>query len=269
MFTVVGFYIAHALVLAGAAEQRWIARYRAYFEPGWKRLIQWKFSMLFVCALWLVLWLGASLFALVKLNFLTELLQQAWFAIPVMSFAFACAIYITDVRPTIVLGIRSLCLVLLSWILPTVTLIVAGFLLSLPGTGLEPLWATRHAGAALKLLPTVAIAIYALGLRVVECGWTADRISAAACLLVASCYALGYAWAACQRSSWLSSIASMNIFAAFLALAVLRARCLRKNSTFITWASRVPAMAMLRWRDSSTSRGAWMRPSCARRRNKH
>ena len=260
VFTVVGFYIAHALVLAGAAEQRWIARYPTYFESGWKLLIQWQFSSHFVCALWLVLWLGASLFALLKLNFLTELLQQAWFAIPVTSFAYACAIHITDVRPTIVRGIRSLVLVLLSWILPIVTLIVAGFLLSLPGTGLEPLWATRHAGAvllgtaavlvvlinaafqngevapnvtrivrmsarvaALALLPTVVIAIYALGLRVAEYGWTSDRIGAAACLLVASCYALGYAWAACQRSNWLSSIASVNIFAAFLALAVLLA----------------------------------------------
>ncbi len=261
-FSIAGFYIAHALVLAGAQDRRRIARYATYFEAAWKLAIQLAFSALFVGALWLVLSLGAELFMLVQLDFLKMLLREAWFNIPVIAFAFAfsCAMYITDVRPAIVRGIRTLVLVLLSWILPIATLIVGGFLLSLAGTGLQALWATRHATsvllgalavlvllinaafqngeaglgvarairvsariAALLLLPMVAIAVYSLGLRVNDYGWTSDRVIAAACLLVAACYAAGYAWAALRRDGWLSAIAEVNVATAFVVLAVLLA----------------------------------------------
>jgi hypothetical protein len=260
IFTGAGFYIAHALVLAAAADKRRIASYPTYFETAWKLAIQIKFSALFVGVLWLVLWLGASLFMLVKLDFLKDLLRQSWFAIPITAFAFSCAFHITDVRPGIVRGIRTLLLVLMSWLLPITTLIVAGFLLALPWTGLAPLWATRHAtavllaaaaalvllinaafqggeigphlvrvlrlsarAAAVLLLPMISIAVYSLALRVGEYGWTTDRIIAATCLLVASCYACGYLWAAVGRGAWLSRIAPTNVFTALVILAVLLA----------------------------------------------
>jgi hypothetical protein len=258
LFVAGGFYIAHALVLAAAADGRRIARYPTYFETAWKLIIQVKFSILFVIVLWLILWLGAALFMLVKVNFLKKLLEQAWFTIPVITFAFSTALHITDVRPGIVRGIRSLLLVLMSWLLPITTLIVGGFLLTLPFTGLEPLWATRHATsvllgatatlvvlinaafqggevgkevacvlrvsarlACLLLLPMTLIAIYSLTLRVQQYGWSNDRVIAAACLLVAACYACGYLWAALERGVWLARIAAINVLTAFLILAVL------------------------------------------------
>ncbi len=257
-FLVAGLFIAHAMVLAGAHDKRRFASYPTYFETAWKLYIQLQFSALFVCVLWLVLQFGAVLFTLVRLDFLERLLRESWFAIPVTAFAFSCAFHITDVRAAIVRGIRTLLLVLLSWLLPVIVLIVAGFLLSLPGTGLTPLWATRHAtavllgaaallvilinaafqngeaaagvarvirfsarGAALCLLPLVAIGIYALTLRVRQYGWTGDRIDSAACLFVASCYALGYAWAGMRRSGWLAPIAGVNVACALVVLAVL------------------------------------------------
>lgn len=256
--TAAGLFVAHALVLAGAHDRRRIAGYSSYFEIAWKLIIQIKFSGFFVGALWCVLWLGAGLFMLVKIEALKELIEKPCFAIPATAFAASCAMHITDVRPAIVQGIRSLLLVLLSWILPIAAFLVAAFLLSLPVTGLEQLWATRHATplllgmaaaliilinaafqngeiaadvarvvrlsarvAALSLGPVVAIAIYALALRVNEYGWTSDRIIAAACLLVAGLYAIGYAWAACRRGPWLAPLAHVNVAAAFAVLAVL------------------------------------------------
>ena len=258
VFLSAGYFIAHSLVLSAAQDHTRIAKYSTHFEIAWKLMIQLAFSVMFVGALWAALWLGSALFMLVKLNFLKQLLEQSWFAIPVTVFAFACAMHITDVRPAIVHGIRSLLLVLLSWVLPITTLIVVGFLASLLVTGLQPLWATKSATAvllgaaatlvvlinaafqngeigaglprvirlsaklaALSLLPIAGIAIYSLGLRVAEYGWTTDRIIAAACLLVASCYALGYAWAALQRAGWLTLIAPVNMAAAYVILAVL------------------------------------------------
>lgn len=260
VFVTGGFYIAHALVLAAAADGRRIARYPTYFETAWKLIIQVKFSVLFVAVLWLILWLGATLFMLVKLRFLQTLLTQSWFFIPVTTFAFSTALHITDVRPGIVRGIRGLLLVLMSWLLPITTLIVAGFLFTLPFTGLEPLWATRHATAVLLgasatlvvlinaafqggevskevarvlrysarlacvlLLPMALIAIYSLTLRVQQYGWSSDRVIAAACLLVAVCYACGYLWAALERGVWLTRIAVINVLTAFLILAILLA----------------------------------------------
>jgi hypothetical protein len=255
----VGFFIAHSLVMAGAGERRRIASYPAYFEAAWKLAVQLSFSGVFVGAVWIVLWLGASLFMLVKLSFFRELLQKAWFVIPVIAFAYTWAMHITDVRPAIVRGIRTLLLVLMSWILPVATLIVGGFLATLLFTGLAPLWATKHAAsvllgaaallvvmvnaawqngaavssaapairhsarvAALLLAPIVLIAIYALRLRVADYGWTNDRIIAAACLMVAACYAAGYGFAA-LRKGWLDKIAGVNIATAFIVLAVMLA----------------------------------------------
>lgn len=259
-FCVVGFYIAHALVLAAAQDQRRLAGYATYFEVAWKLGIQLLFSLLFVAVLVLVLWLGGQLFLLIKLNFLKELLSQAWFVIPVLCFAFSFAIHITDVRPSIVRGIRTLLLVLLSWLMPIAAVLVAGFLLTLPFIGFERLWATRHAASVLLgmagllvvlinaafqngqaglgvargirfgtrlsclLLPwLVGIAIYALTLRVMAHGWTSTRIIAGACLLVASCYAVGYAWAASKYGDWLNWIANVNVGTAFITLLVLLA----------------------------------------------
>ena len=259
-YLTVGLFIAHALVFAAALDQHYIADYRTYFEAAWKLAIQLKFAGLFLGILWGILFLGAELFTLVKLDFLEKLLQKSWFAIPVSVFAVAFALHITDVRPGIVRGIRTLLLVLLSWLLPVVTLIVSGFIISLPFTGLEPLWATRNATAvllgaaavliilmntayqngevgaqlsrvirlltrvaALLLAPLMIIAIYALALRVQQYGWTNDRIIAASCLLVGSCYSIGYVWAATEKNNWLQRMAPTNIVAALLVLAVLLA----------------------------------------------
>lgn len=252
---VAGCFIGHALVLAGAQDRRPIASYATYFETAWKLHLQLAASLLFVGATWLALHLGAALFALVKLDFLMRAMTEPWFAIPVSTVAFAGALHLTDVKPQIVRGIRHLLHLLLSMLLPVVTVLVGGFLTTLPFTGLEPLWATRSAAslllsaaaafivlinaawqdgrapaarpiaacariAGLLLVPLTLLAGQALALRVGDHGWSADRIVASACLLVAACYAGGYAAAALRRG-WLPTLAGVNVAAAFVVLVVL------------------------------------------------
>ena len=255
-----GFFIAQALILAAMQDHKLIAGYSTYFEVAWKLAIQLKFAALFLSLTWMVLWLGSSLFMLIKIDLLKQLLHEEWFYIPVTSLAFACAFHLTDVRPQIVTGIRSLLLVLMSWLLPLATLIVGGFLLSLFWTGFAPLWATRHASsvllgaaalliilinsayqngqvgkhvaaplrisaraAALLLSPIILIAIYSLSLRVLDYGWTNSRIIAAACMLIAALYAIGYARAAASRHDWLRQLAPTNILTSIIIIAVLLA----------------------------------------------
>src|SRR3954453_10526935 len=138
-------FIAYCLVLAGEAARSWFAPYESYFEFSWKLGLQVCLSGLFVCALFLVLSLGAALFLLLKLHFLEQLVRESWFNIPVGAMAFASALHITDVRPDIIRGSRTLVLSLLSWLLLVLVVIVGGFLASLPFTGLGLLWATRSA----------------------------------------------------------------------------------------------------------------------------
>lgn len=257
---VAGVLIAHTLVIAGAAAGRRMASYYGIFETASKLLIQFAFAVVFVAISWLVLVLGGELFNLIKLEFLKKLLLKSWFVIPVITFAFAYALHITDVRPAIVRGIRGLVLVLLSWILPIAVLLIGGFLLALPFTGLGALWATKTATAlllaaaallvvlinaafqdgesaqevaapirfsariaAVLLLPLVVIAAYALSLRVGQYGWTVDRLVAAFYLMMAACFAVGYFWAAFRSPQWLSKVATVNVFTAFILLFLLLA----------------------------------------------
>jgi hypothetical protein len=259
-FTAVGLFIAHALVVAGDGERRRIATYPAYFDAAWKHGVQLALSLLFVGLFWAVLELGAGLFKLIDIDFLQRLIQHRWFALPATTLALACALHVTDARAGIVRGIRILILTLLSWLLPLMALFGLGFLASLPFTGLTPLWGTRfatglllsaaatliclvnatyqdgaaehappralrYAGSLAALLPAplVAIAGYALALRVIQHGWTGDRIIATACLVVGACYALGYAWAVLRPGPWLGRVAGCNIATAFVVLAVLLA----------------------------------------------
>jgi hypothetical protein len=69
----------------------------------------------------------------------------------------------------------------------------------------------------------VAIAAYAVALRVGQYGWTPERIIALACVVVAACYALGYMLAALESRQWLKWIEATNIFTAFVVLAVMLA----------------------------------------------
>lgn len=253
-------FIGFALILAGETARRAFAPYPAYFRLSWKLGLQLHLAGLFAAVLYLVLWAGAALFMLLKLDFLQLLLREAWFNIPVVAMAFAAGLHLTDVRDDFIRGVRTLVLTLLSWILPVLVLIVAGFLLTLAFRGLAPLWATRHAGmlllavialqvvlvnavfksgqedealprallwsaraACLTLLPLAAIAAYALALRIGQYGLSERRVLMAACLAVALCYAIGYAWAALGRGAPLQRMAPVNVLTAWVMLVVLAA----------------------------------------------
>lgn len=258
-----GLFIAQSLLEAGEMERSYAARYRTYFDAAWKFGLQLALSAAFVAVFWVLVRLGIALFHLTKLEFPAELVKHAWFDIPATTIAFAAAIQLTDVRADVVAGVRTVGLTLLAWLLPLLVFLVGAFVMSLSATGLEPLWETNIAAgillataaaivvlinagyqdgtsagplpgvlryseilAAFLLIPLVAISAYALALRVQQYGWTVERIATLGCVLVASCYALGYSGAALFSllgARWMSSLEGVNIFVAFLILLVLLA----------------------------------------------
>ena len=260
IFTAVGLFIAHHLVTGADADRRWIASYDRYFDQTWKDGVRLALAVLFVGALWLLLWLGGALFDLIGIKWVGETIQKPWFAFPATTTFFALAIHLTDVRASLVRGIRTVALTLLSWLLPVMAVIGAGFLAALPFTGLTLLWDTKsaagillsaaaalivllnaayqegegedHPPVALKwagritgviIAPLVAIAAYGLALRIGQYGLTPDRIYGVACTLVAVVYAVGYAASVFWPGPWLKRLEVTNVIAAHLVVAVLLA----------------------------------------------
>jgi hypothetical protein len=154
--------------------------------------------------------------------------------------------------------VRTLALTLLARLLPMMAAFAIAFLLALPFTGLQPLWNTRQAtatllvaaaaliflinaayqdgqsggavarvvryargAAALVLVPLVALAAYGLTLRAQQYGWTPPRIIAGACVVVASCYAVGYALAAVRGVLALKWLEPTNVVAAYVIIGVV------------------------------------------------
>lgn len=251
-------FIGHHLVEPADIERAPIARFASYFDITWKHGVQLVLAAGFTGAFWLLLWLAAALFKLIGIDAIETLIQNKLFAFPATTTMFAAAVQLTDVRAGLVRGVRTVALTLLSWLLPLMVLIAGAFLLTLPFTGLEPLWKTRSATASLLvaaafltlltnaayqdgneataavlkwaarlagllLVPIVALAAYGLSLRIGQHGLSTDRIIAGACVLVATGYAIGYAVAAVRPGAWMKTLEAVNIGMAFVVIAVLLA----------------------------------------------
>lgn len=259
-FGAAGLFIAHHLVEGADAERRFVARYPRYFEIASKHGVQLALSAAFVGVFWLVLFLGGALFDLIGIDAINDLLRKTWFALPATGAMFAAAVHLTDVRAGLIRGIRTVALTLLAWLLPILVLLAGAFLLALPFTGLDPLWKTRSAASillsaaavlivlinaayqdgepdsavplvmriagrtgGLLLVPMVALAAYALCLRIGQHGLTPDRVVGAACVIAGGVYAVGYAAAAIRLGRWMRWVEKTNIAAAFVILALLLA----------------------------------------------
>jgi hypothetical protein len=253
-------FIAHALVVDAVIERRFAPSYPRHFDTAWKMAVQISLAFIFVGVFWGVLWLGATLFKLIDIDFFQTLIRRRWFWWPATTLAFAIAFHVTDVQPSLIRGARSLILTLFSWLLPLLVVILAGFLGSLPFISLMPLWKTRFAtrllliaagllillinasyedgGAertnsrikrfagslgAIELFPVVGLAVWALSLRVAQYGWTTQRIFAAALTVIFSCYAVGYALAVVRSPSWLKRIEITNFATAYVVLGIFLA----------------------------------------------
>lgn len=258
VFTAVFLFVCHALISCIAHDRKVVPDYCTLFDVAWKQAVQLAIAACFVGAFWIVLWLGVALFEMIKLHFFRDFINHAWFVIPVTAVAVAVSVHITDLRANLVRGVRTLALMLLSWLLPIIALIAFTFLVSLVFTSLKPLWETRTATALLLVAAAVlvilinaayqdgdperrphhvlriagtlasielgfivAIAAYALWLRVNQYGWTVDRIDTAAVTLVAICFAAGYFIAALLPSPWLKLIETWNFLTTILGLVVL------------------------------------------------
>lgn len=170
-----------------------------------------------------------------------ELFEHAW-----QNGLTALLVARTQHRPLQIL--RQVVFAVFKGLLPLVAFIALLFVLSLPFTGLQPLWETRSAAALLMALSLVLVcfanavfqdgqvqapyptalrrlveaglltlpvyallALYAIALRVHQYGWTIDRVYAALLGAVVAAHAFGYAYGALRPASlWLQTLTTIN-----------------------------------------------------------
>lgn len=249
-------FIAHHLIQPAEAVRKPVAPYADYFDLAWMHGVQLALSLAFTAVFWILLFLGGALFKLIGIDAIQKLIGEAAFAMPATCVMFAAAVQLTDVRAGLVRGVRTVALTLLAWLLPLMTLIAAGFLASLPFTGLAPLWKTKAATALLLsaaahlivlinaayqdgtepgpivlrwaariagvlLVPIAILAAYALFLRIDQYGLTPERVFAAAFVVVAAGYAIGYAAAAVRPGVWMKTLEPTNLVMAVVAVLLL------------------------------------------------
>lgn len=226
--------------------------YAALFEHAWRNAVITVQAGVLTGLVWTVLQLGAQLFRLIGVDWPHEVIEEAWFAIPVTTLSFALSMRAGLKRSAFVVTLRNHWLTLTAWLLPLVGLIGSAFVLT-SMTGVDKLferglsaffllwfaafWVKffnsafqdgQHAppfGAALQkillftaiaLLAIVGLATWALLLRVSQHGLTPDRIWGLLVALVAWCYGAGYSLSLVRNTHWMSSIAHANVLAALL-----------------------------------------------------
>jgi hypothetical protein len=253
-------FIAHHLVQPAEAVRRPVAPYADYFDLAWTNAVRLVLSLAFTGAFWLLLFLAGALFKLIGVEAIQKLIGETAFAFPATGLMFAAAVHmavqLTEARAGLVRGVRTVGLILLAWLSPLMVVIAAGFLATLPFTGLAPLWGTKAATAlllsaaaalvalinaayqdgvepphlvprlaariaSLLLIPIVVLAAYALWLRIGQYGLTPDRVFAAAYLVVAAGFTVGYAVAALRPGAWMKTLEPTNLIMAAVSVLLL------------------------------------------------
>ena len=181
----------------------------------------------------LVILIG-QMFKLVGIDLIERLLQGEWFGWMLAGAAFGGAVGLLRERDKLVSTLQRLVMIVLAVLAPVLAAALVVFLLSLGGTGLQKLWDSGFSTAALMMaaaafavllanaaigngreersgnrllhgaaavlvaavLPLAIIAFYSMHLRVIQYGWTPERIWGAIAAMVALAYGAVGLWAA-------------------------------------------------------------------------
>ena len=259
--TTLALFIALPFMQCRLQYGRWCTPYADLFGHAWQNALTLLLTLLFVGICWGVLTLWGSLFHLIGIDFFRDLFRERPFAYLATGGMAGLGILIgrTQHQP-IRLALR-IALAIFTGLLPVLAAVALLFALSLPFTGLAPLWNTRSATVILMTLVALimgfanavyqdgsqpppyprwllrlvdagilslplhaGVGCYALYLRIQQHGWTADRYWAALASGVLAAYAIGYAIAVVRRhGGWLASLPRVNVVLALTVIALIAA----------------------------------------------
>ena len=250
--------IGHVLVRAWDGGGKAGASWPLFFNIGWTDGCRFLLSAALVGVLIGVCGLASGLFGTVGVKQVGEFLFGSGVLWPVAGLVFGLAVHFTADRADLAAAVRAVTLGLLAWILPLLSLLVAGFLATLPFTGLEPLWDTGSAAllmmaaciglivlanaavqdetraeriprvlryatrlAGVLMAPLVVIAVVGVLLRVGQYGLSPERVLALMFLMPLSVFAGGHALAALSRRSWIAGFGKANLAGVLAVLVAL------------------------------------------------
>lgn len=224
--------------------------YDNLFRLSWRNFIIFVESWLFVAIFWGILHLGAGLFSVIEIKFFSELLRKDWFVIPILTLAFGFAVVIFRNISYTVDNISTILQTLIKFLLPALTIVSLGFLVTLPFTGLGTLWKTGSGSLLVMWLQTLTlffvnavyhqgyqqqpynkylhrliffgvallsvysvISLYGIWLRVDQYGLTVSRCWAILIWLLLASFSFGYLYGIVKkRDQWLTVLSTVNVF---------------------------------------------------------
>lgn len=210
--------------------------YPAVFRAAWRNTVHLALAVCLSISVFVLLWIAGMMFRMIGINTVLDVLGHARFHIAAWPIVLAISLVGVRRRPQIADTLRRSWLTLNAWLLPLVALVGLAFTIALAARmalGFEAVKLSAGAliafcalwiklinaawqdspGAApfgqglsrtlrmamLCLLPLAAVALYGLGLRVGQYGWTIPRVWALYCGGLLALYALGYACRAAAR----------------------------------------------------------------------
>lgn len=215
--------------------------YARLHSHAWTNAVLWVACWVFVGITFLLAWLLSSLFGLINLRFMEELLHQPWFDAALLGTSYGASLGLLRERDGVVRLLQRVVTAVLSILAPVLAVGLVVFLFALPVTGPALLWSSRGdatgialscvfgalvlanavigngaedgarnpvlRGSALVLavttLPLAVIAAIGIMRRVRDAGWTPDGLWTLVIVVLASIYGVAYLLAVVRgRGAW-------------------------------------------------------------------
>lgn len=247
-------YIGTAFILAWPTGEGLRLRYEDLFRHAWNNVFILFLAQMLTGLFWQLLWLCALLFRMLGIPQVKEAVESPVFLWLVLPVVFSLGMRMGRENEKVIGLLRGILLTLCRFLLPLSALITLLFTLTLPFTGLQPVWDTgysttlllvlaiinlflvngvfqeghqgnvypvalkRLVNASLLCLPVlVGLAAYASWMRIDQYGLTPSRILALLLVGVMLAHGLAAAWAVlASRQGWLNSLRVSNPWIALL-----------------------------------------------------
>lgn len=251
--------IAAPLFQTARDEGRFKLPYADLYGHALTNVVLWFAAWSFVAVVWLMSWLLAALFNLIKIDFLEKLLGKDWFVALLLGASFGAAVGLFRERDRILRLLQNVVTSVLSVLAPALGAGLLLFLIALPFTGLDALWEAtksttpillscvvgalilanavigtgeddraanpllRFGAMALALVtfPLAGIAGFATGLRIGQHGFTPDRLWALTFVIFATAFGIAYMVSLLRgRMDWAGQARTANVRLAIAIAAV-------------------------------------------------
>ncbi len=246
----------------------WTMPYERLHSHAWTDAVIGAASLAFVGITFLLTVLIGQMFKLIGINLIFDLLNDEWFGWMLAGAAFGGAVGLLRERDRLVATLQRLVMIVLAVLAPVLAAALLLFLLALAGTGLQKLWDSGFSTAAVMMgaaafavllanavigngdedratnpvlrwaapvlavavLPLAGIAFYSMHLRVIQYGWTPERIWGVIAAVIALAYGIAGVWAVVKGrrdfDDWLRPLQQklaigLALLALFLALPIL------------------------------------------------